>query len=78
MFVMVLTGTDSGQTGEVYDPIYTSAVTANNIEQHTVYQSENGLLTLIGVAPFWAVALKLARYKDKDPGDICLILRYAI
>lgn len=65
----------SGKTGHVYDPIYADAVTANNIQNHTIFRSQNGLLTLISVAPFWAVALKLARYTEKDPSDICLILR---
>ena len=35
------------------------------------------MLQLVSVTPFWAVALKLVRYTKSDPGDICLILRYA-
>lgn len=58
-----------------FDPVYTAAVQERNIKLHTVFTSENRLLTLISVTPFWAVALKLVRYTKWDPGDICFLLR---
>ncbi|KAJ3507414.1 hypothetical protein NLJ89_g6321 [Agrocybe chaxingu] len=62
-------------SGNVYDPVYAASVQDNNIHLHTIYRSPDGLLTLISVTPFWAVALKLVRYSKWDPGDICLLLR---
>ena len=62
-------------SGKPYDPIYTAAIQPNNVHLHTVFSSPNGMLTLVSVTPFWAVALKLVRYTKWDPGDICLLLR---
>ena len=62
-------------SGITFDPIYTAAVQPNNMELHTIYRSPNGMLTLISVTPFWAVALKLVRYSPQDAADICLLLR---
>ncbi|PFH47530.1 hypothetical protein AMATHDRAFT_151848, partial [Amanita thiersii Skay4041] len=62
-------------TNDTYDPIHKAALQPNNVQLHTVYKSSNGLLHLISVTPFWAVALKLVRYTKWDPGDICLLLR---
>ncbi|KAF8632931.1 hypothetical protein AX17_004694 [Amanita inopinata Kibby_2008] len=63
------------ETNTTYDPIHRAALQPNNVHLHTVYKSSNGLLQLISVTPFWAVALKLVRYTKWDPGDICLLLR---
>lgn len=65
----------TGPNGTTYDPIYAAAVQPDNIELHTIYHSPNGMLTLISVTPFWAVALKLVRYSPQDAADICLLLR---
>jgi len=62
-------------SGKSYDPIYTASIQPNNVHLHTVFTSPNGMLTLVSVTPFWAVALKLVRYTKWDPGDICLLLR---
>lgn len=62
-------------SGQTYDPIYAAAIQSNNVALHTIFKSQNGLLTLISVTPFWSVALKLVRYTKWDPGDICLLLR---
>ena len=62
-------------SGNSYDPIYTASIQPNNTHLHTVFTSPNRMLTLISVAPFWSVALKLVRYTKWDPGDICLLLR---
>ncbi|KAF8334347.1 hypothetical protein F5887DRAFT_868956, partial [Amanita rubescens] len=64
-------------TGMTYDPIHADTLKPNNVHRHTIYRSTNGMLQLISVTPFWAVALKLVRYTRNDPGDICLILRYS-
>lgn len=42
---------------------------------HTIFTSPNGMLTLISVAPYWAVALKLVRYAKWDPSDIGALLK---
>lgn len=68
----------SPATGKPYDPIYTAAIQPNNVHLHTIFTSPNGLLTLVSVTPFWAVALKLVRYTKWDPGDICLLLRSVV
>lgn len=68
----------SPTTGKPYDPIYTAAIQPNNVHLHTIFTSPNGLLTLVSVTPFWAVALKLVRYTKWDPGDICLLLRSVV
>jgi len=65
-------------SGKPYDPIYTASIQPNNVHLHTVFSSPNGMLTLVSVTPFWAVALKLVRYTKWDPGDICLLLRSVI
>ncbi|TFK71842.1 hypothetical protein BDN72DRAFT_764310 [Pluteus cervinus] len=62
-------------TGAQYDPIYQAAVQPNNLDLHTIFESDNKMLKLISVTPFWAVALKLVRYTKWDPGDICILLR---
>ncbi|KAF5375987.1 hypothetical protein D9757_008826 [Collybiopsis confluens] len=67
--------TDPG-TGAAFDPIYTESVKENNVQLYTVFTSSNGLLTIVNVTPFWAVALKLVRYTKWDPGDICLLLLF--
>jgi hypothetical protein len=64
-------------SGNSYDPIYTASIQPNNTHLHTVFSSPNSMLTLVSVTPFWAVALKLVRYTKWDPGDICLLLRFA-
>ncbi|KAF8628776.1 hypothetical protein AX15_003732 [Amanita polypyramis BW_CC] len=58
-----------------YDPIHADAIKPNNVRLHTIYKSANGVLQLVSVTPFWAVALKMVRYTKSDLGDICLILR---
>jgi len=62
-------------SGKPYDPIHMASIQQNNIDLHTVYTAPNKILTLISVTPFWAVSLKLSRYVNWDPGDICLLLR---
>ncbi|KAF9002140.1 hypothetical protein BDQ17DRAFT_550163 [Cyathus striatus] len=61
--------------GHQSDSIYNAALTQDNMHLHTIFTSPNGLLTLVSVTPFWAVALKLVRYTKWDPGDVCLLLR---
>ncbi|KAI0738270.1 hypothetical protein C8Q80DRAFT_1222555 [Daedaleopsis nitida] len=59
--------------GKPYDPIYTDALSANNLSVNTIFTSPG--LVLVGVSWPWAVALKLVRYEKHDPHDIASILR---
>lgn len=61
------------QRGRKFDPIYTDAITPNNIQTNTVFSSPG--LVLVGVSWSWAVALKLVRYQKDDPRDIACVLR---
>ncbi|EPQ56863.1 hypothetical protein GLOTRDRAFT_127257 [Gloeophyllum trabeum ATCC 11539] len=61
------------RSGEVYDPLYTSAMSASNLSRNIIFSSPG--LTLIAVSWPWAVALKLVRYQKDDPNDIAAILR---
>jgi hypothetical protein len=59
--------------GRTYDPIAAASLNQSNLDLHTIFTSPG--LTLVAVAPFWAVALKLVRYKKHDPPDIAALLR---
>lgn len=62
--------------GRPWDPIYAASVLSkSNIQSHTIFSSANGMLKLIGVPPFWAIALKLVRFTKWDPYDICFLLK---
>lgn len=58
--------------GNLYDPIYTDAVSEQNMRINTIYTSSG--LVLVGVSWSWAIALKLVRYQKDDPYDIANIL----
>ncbi|KAF9448734.1 hypothetical protein P691DRAFT_668818 [Macrolepiota fuliginosa MF-IS2] len=62
-------------SGRQYDPVYVASIQKTNIEHYTAFTSANGMVTLISVAPFWAIGLKLVRYNKWDPSDICLLLK---
>jgi hypothetical protein len=51
-------------------------VAAENIANNTIYSSPG--LTLIAIAPFWAVALKMKRYAHVDQEDICVLLLHGL
>ncbi|KZT01093.1 uncharacterized protein LAESUDRAFT_764019 [Laetiporus sulphureus 93-53] len=59
--------------GEWYDPVWTDATSASNMQINTFFRSPG--LILVGVSWGWAVALKLVRYAKSDPHDIASILR---
>ncbi|CCL98027.1 uncharacterized protein FIBRA_00020 [Fibroporia radiculosa] len=59
--------------GNVYDSIWTDAISARNLSINTIFTSPG--LVLVGVSWSWAVALKLVRYQKYDPYDIANILR---
>ncbi|OCH92012.1 hypothetical protein OBBRIDRAFT_486551 [Obba rivulosa] len=58
--------------GNLYDPIWTDAMTPDNVRINTIFACPG--LELVGVSWSWAVALKLVRYKKHDPYDIAHIL----
>ncbi|KAJ7641817.1 hypothetical protein FB45DRAFT_901080 [Roridomyces roridus] len=60
-------------SGTVYDPIHAASLQTG--DTLSVYTSPNGLLKLVSVTPFWAVALKMVRYNAADREDICILLR---
>ncbi|KAF7320632.1 hypothetical protein HMN09_00147800 [Mycena chlorophos] len=60
-------------TGKLYDPISTASFPC--ADALTLFISRNGLLQLVTVTPFWAVALKMVRYNAADKADICILLR---
>jgi len=59
--------------GNLYDPIWVDATSAQNTSMNTIFTSPG--LVLVGVSWSWAVALKLVRYQKYDPYDIANILR---
>nr|GAT57338.1 predicted protein [Mycena chlorophos] len=56
-----------------YDPI--SSTSMQMADQLTLFTSQNGLLQIISVAPYWTIALKMMRFNAADRADICIILR---
>lgn len=51
----------TSRQGQPYDPIYWDSLKRNNVAMNTIYTSPG--LTLISVAMFWGVALKMVRYQ---------------
>ncbi|TRM62024.1 hypothetical protein BD626DRAFT_458997 [Schizophyllum amplum] len=60
--------------GHLHDPVHEAAMQPHVAESQTLFKGR--ALVVLGVPSYWAVALKLQRYVNWDPADICLILRY--